>query len=36
MIGGDGSETGLVMKKKKGNKIQQPIYRCQPHPRLQG
>ena len=32
-IGGDGSETGLVMKKK--GKIDDR-YRCQPYPGLQG
>ena len=32
-IGGDGSETGRVMKK--GKKIDD-WYRCQPHPGLQG
>ena len=32
-VGGDGSETGAVTKKKKGRYDDQ--YRCQPHPGLQ-
>ena len=34
-VGGDGSKTGLEVKKKR-KKNRQLVYECQPHPGLEG